>query len=107
MTKTQPTHKKLPRAKVMFGYPAQYAEGSCYVCNSKRKYAAQDLTFAVLPCHTAAQAKAICRAAPFLQMTEGEKEQVLTMALIDSWAGGSFHDVARACLRAMGLGGGK
>lgn len=102
----------------MFGYPVQYAEGSCYVCNSKRKYAAQDLTFAVIPCHTPAQARAICRAAPFLQMTEGERIRAIVSTIADdqrhdenTFLRSAFEADARAylrarvVLRAMGLGG--
>lgn len=97
--KPKPTPKKLPRARVS----ASMTNGLFSV---RRNITAKNaIPVAVIPCHTAAQAKRIVKAAPFLQMTQHQQEQVVTMALIDSWSDGSFHDVARAVLRCMGLGG--
>ena len=50
--------KRLPKARVMWAYPAQYKDGSAYDCGSKH-YASQDLCVAVIPCATPAEARAV------------------------------------------------
>lgn len=108
MTKTQPTHKKLPRAKLIYVSPSLLVNAE-----PTKKQIDTQLPTALVPCHTPAQARAICKAAPFLRMTEGEQVEVVAKWLNAEASGKEFRpffmDVdrrrAKSLLHAMNLGG--
>lgn len=108
MTKTQPTHKKLPRAALFW----LRETGGAFPLKSDKF--PPDVPGAFIPCHTPAQAKQLVKAAEFLRLPEEEKVDKLARAL----HGGSwtfdvgpddsrhvYYDNARAVLSAMGMGG--
>lgn len=124
MTKTRPTTAKLPKAKVnprlarALAVEGDIQDGFIRDCiwtleNDRRElYGPREdavvIPVAIIPPDTSlpkreqlAQARAICKAAPFLRMTEGEKRAVIALAAADPC------DPISAILSAMGLGGGK
>lgn len=115
-TKTRPTTKKLPRARVMWGDTAEL-KGKGRVDARPAQWSPDLIPVAVIPTHTAAQAKRIVKAAPFLQLTEEEQVEQMAEAISDSkFRKGIFRllaeeiqddyrSIARAVLKCMGLGG--
>lgn len=128
---TQPTHKKLPRARTFVcdydaSYPAE-VRFETYETVADQHDNRPDLEafhVAFIPTATKAQARQIIKAAPFLRMKEGERVEALARAV----DGGAFHEnesvrdlhcapytvvrrqdeareKAKAVLRAMNLGG--
>lgn len=92
---------KLPRARVMYQDPS----GACWFYAGTCKAA---VPAAVIPTHTAAQARQICKAAKFLQLSPEEQREFLSFAIQDELGrSDSPFNAALECLRVMGLGGGK
>lgn len=83
MTKTQPTHKKLPRGCI-------------------KKLLHEHYWMAVIPAHTPAQAKQIVKAAEFLRLSYTEKMVVIGKIIRGE---GNSDERAAEILAAMGMGG--
>lgn len=103
MTKTQPTHKKLPAARVGYALPESYDQ-SGKVIHGWPKHHKGYIPLAVIPCHTPAQAKQIVRAAEFLRLSTEDKVERIRRHLAQNWTG-SYEEDARAVLASMGMGG--
>lgn len=105
MKTTQPTHKKLPRGRVMFvALSGRHLTGSTF----KNYTSAEDpdaiIRGAFLPAIDTTQARQIVRAAEFLRLSTEDKVERIRRHLAQNWTG-SYEEDARAVLAAMGMGG--
>lgn len=110
MTKTQPSHKKLSRAKVMWQTPS----GTIVPLSRRGKYGCRVV---VSYCHAPAKAKQLVNASEFLWFPEDDKAEVMAKAAwhhlnkktkwedTNAHARTHFRLVAFAVLAAMGMGG--
>lgn len=120
MKTTQPTHKKLPRARVFVAdYDASYPADvrfETYETMADQKDNRPDLAgfhVAFIPTRTKREAEQIVKAAEFLRLPEEEKVEIVAKWLNSEASGKEFRPFfmevdrrrAKSLLAAMGMGG--